>query len=106
MRKLVPIACVSLAGCQIWSAAYRSGEVAGASTTAYGGRVSVRSDNRVITGVVIAVMLAEGVRYYVRGDDGSITTLGYLPEPDPRRRVSEQDCTRPVDPTLGNLRCR
>jgi len=24
----------------------------------------------------------------------------------PDRKVSEQDCTRPIDPTLGNLRCK
>lgn len=25
---------------------------------------------------------------------------------DPTRKVSEQDCTKPIDPTLGNLRCK
>ena len=24
----------------------------------------------------------------------------------PQRRVSEQDCTRPIDHSLGNLRCK
>ena len=28
------------------------------------------------------------------------------PELASDRKVSEQDCTRPIDPTLGNLRCR
>lgn len=28
------------------------------------------------------------------------------PEPDPARRVSEQDCTRPLAIDGGNLRCR
>jgi hypothetical protein len=27
-------------------------------------------------------------------------------ELDPARRVSEQDCTRPVDLSLGNIRCK
>jgi hypothetical protein len=27
-------------------------------------------------------------------------------ELDPQRRVSEQDCTRPVDHSLGNIRCK
>jgi|SRR5262245_16764255 len=28
------------------------------------------------------------------------------PELDPNRRVSEQDCTKPIDWTLGNIRCK
>lgn len=27
-------------------------------------------------------------------------------EMDPHRRVSEQDCTKPVDYSLGNIRCK
>ena len=28
------------------------------------------------------------------------------PELDPHRRVSEQDCSKPIDFTLGNIRCK
>jgi hypothetical protein len=28
------------------------------------------------------------------------------PELDPTRRVSEQDCSKPIDYTLGNIRCK
>jgi hypothetical protein len=28
------------------------------------------------------------------------------PEMAPERRISEQDCTRPLDYTLGNIRCK
>src|SRR5262245_25972610 len=28
------------------------------------------------------------------------------PEMDPARRVSEQDCTKPLDYSLGNIRCK
>jgi hypothetical protein len=28
------------------------------------------------------------------------------PPLDPTRKVSEQDCSKPIDPTLGNLRCK
>jgi hypothetical protein len=28
------------------------------------------------------------------------------PELDPERRVSEQDCSKPIDYTLGNIRCK
>jgi len=27
-------------------------------------------------------------------------------EMDPHRRVSEQDCTKPIDYSLGNIRCK
>jgi hypothetical protein len=27
-------------------------------------------------------------------------------EMDPDRRVSEQDCTKPIDYSLGNIRCK
>jgi hypothetical protein len=29
----------------------------------------------------------------------------YVPEMDPSRKVNEQDCSRPVDLTAGNLMC-
>jgi hypothetical protein len=29
-----------------------------------------------------------------------------VPPLDPRREVNEQDCTRPVDLTRGNLKCK
>ena len=28
------------------------------------------------------------------------------PELDPKRKVSEQDCTKPIDLAAGNLRCK
>jgi hypothetical protein len=30
----------------------------------------------------------------------------YAPEMDPERKISEQDCTKPLDYSLGNIRCR
>jgi len=29
-----------------------------------------------------------------------------VPELDPDRKISEQDCTRPLDLSLGNIRCK
>jgi hypothetical protein len=36
------------------------------------------------------------------------TESAYEREPplDPSRKVSEQDCTKPIDAVLGNLRCK
>ncbi len=31
---------------------------------------------------------------------------GYVPPMDERRKVSEQDCSKPVDITAGNLMCK
>jgi hypothetical protein len=45
-------------------------------------------------------MLADGMRYFSLGQGG-----GAL-EADPRRAINVQDCTRPVDPSAGNLFCR
>jgi hypothetical protein len=55
---------------------------------------------------VVAVLVAEGVRYYLRGPDGSLTPLERTPEADPARTVREQDCTRPLALDGANLRCR
>lgn len=37
---------------------------------------------------------------------GSLTEARYPPELDPTRRISEQDCTKPLDYSLGNIRCK
>jgi hypothetical protein len=44
-----------------------------------------------------------------RGGTGSgrpETPRGEVPAPDPARKVSEQDCSRPIVLDGGNLRCR
>jgi hypothetical protein len=48
------------------------------------------------------------------GGGGSFSTTGRstyrdprsAPPLDERRKVSEQDCTKPIDPSSGNLRCK
>ncbi len=49
-----------------------------------------------------AVMLGTGV---VAGR-ALYTDPRYVPPMDPARDVSEQDCTKPVDLTRGNLKCK
>lgn len=39
-------------------------------------------------------------------DDAGKSNTGPIPEADPTRKVSEQDCTRPITPEAGNLRCK
>lgn len=54
--------------------------------------------NKNIT-VVLLLVLAAGCSS--RPQDGA-----YAPPMDPTRKVSEQECTRPLDTDGGNLRCR
>jgi hypothetical protein len=105
--------CLLLPGCYNRGFSVSSGAPAGTLGTPgipqgsnLGASISVSSGDRIITGILVAVMLVEGVRYYVRGDDGTMTPVNYVPELDPSRKVSEQDCSRPIDPERGNLRCR
>ncbi len=101
------LACVSIAGCQSWQIGLHSETEADRHQgTTYGARVSMTSGDRVLTGIVVAVLLAEGMRYYLRGDGGMLAPLDYAPEADPRRTINPQDCTAPVDPRRGNLLCR
>lgn len=78
--------CGWLAGCHAWEA----------------------RDNRgydpLFTGLVVAIVLIDGLQYYVLRD-GSRTPLR-APEADPNRPISVQDCTAPIDPGRGNLFCR
>jgi hypothetical protein len=95
--------CAALGGCQHadWRADSPASVRAGT-----GVRASMDGGDRVITGIVVALLLAGELRYYARGDDGSLTLLERSAQPDPARAVSEQDCTAPVDPARGNLKCR
>jgi hypothetical protein len=37
---------------------------------------------------------------------GGLGELRPAPPLDPARKVSEQDCSKPIDPQAGNLRCK
>ena len=49
-------------------------------------------------------LIAAGI--YETERTGGISSTRAVPELDPSRRVSEQDCTKPLDYTLGNIRCK
>ena len=98
MRRLMlacTIAMTAMPGCTVrYTAEARSGS--GSATTS---QVSVSSGSP-----LIGVMLADGVQYFRLGPTG--TSPIRAPQPDPRRAINAQDCTRPVDPSAGNLLCR
>jgi len=71
-------------------------------------RIDASTESRVGAAIIIAVLLADGLRYFRVEPDGRRTPvdaataerLGVSP------RINEQDCSQPVDLTAGNLVCR
>ena len=60
--------------------------------------VHIESDSRAARVLGLGIVAAAIYGY----ESGRETT----PELAPDRRVSEQDCTRPIDDAQGNLRCK
>ncbi|HEY6240154.1 MAG TPA: hypothetical protein VIW78_04890 [Burkholderiales bacterium] len=54
--------------------------------------------------IFVGIMANDAAQYYSVGPDGK--TQVRAPEPDPTRKINEQDCTKPVDFSAGNLRCK
>jgi len=107
-RLLILPFCLALAGCTYIR--YNPGEPGmPASGTVHSSALGVSTDvsvNSLAGALLIAVLLADGVHYYVRAPDGALGPYYGVPEPDPARRISAQDCTRPIDRSIGNLVCR
>ena len=84
-------------GCAVrYAAEARSGS--GGATAS---QVSVSSGSPLGNAIIIGVMLNDGVQYFRLGPAGVRAR-----QPDPARAINTQDCTRPVDPSAGNLLCR
>ena len=95
------IVAVALTGCTVrYSAQERAFGLGGTTTS----QVSVSSGSPLGNAIIVGAMVADGMRYYRLGPDGKTSVRA--PEPDPDRKINIQDCTRPVDPNAGNLRCR
>ena len=103
--RAAPLLLLALcAGCQVLSVHHEPGGRTSVENAAV--RVSLTSGDRIVAGILIALVVADGMQYYVRGDDGSMTSVDGMPEFEPARQIAVQDCTRPVDLQLGNLLCR
>jgi len=96
------IVAVALAGCTVRYSVQEGASGPGGSTTT--SQVNVSSGSPLGNTIIVGVMLADGMRYYRLGPDGKTSVRA--PEPDHDRKINIQDCTRPVDPNAGNLRCR
>jgi hypothetical protein len=66
--------------------------------------VSVHTSGNVVAIFGLAI-LAGGIYEVTRGGSAYVSTDRRAPEMAPDRRVSEQDCTKPLDYSLGNIRC-
>jgi hypothetical protein len=70
-----------------------------------GGSVHVHSSSGWVTAVGVTV-LALGAYEFAQGGVPYTSVERRPPEMAADRRVSEQDCTKPLDLTLGNIRCK
>ncbi len=101
-----------LAGCH--SASWRfdspsGGQAARATPIPQGSSqsVSISAGGESILGVLLlGAVLADGVRTYRYGPGSPLEPHWKAPDPDPTRRISEQDCTRPIRADGGNLMCK
>ena len=86
---------------------------AGTSVTSGSAGLQVQSGSRSLATAIVIMGLAAGAIEYSREERSFPSPAALLPQytppaPElaPDRRVSEQDCTRPVDYSLGNIRCK
>lgn len=100
-----------LAGCSHASINASGNTSPGTVTT--GGQASVRVESRSLAALVIAGMFlaaAEEAREPRPFPSFSTFADWFRGTPkaelDPERRVSAQDCSRPVDYSIGNIRCK
>jgi hypothetical protein len=88
--------------------------VAGCSNTAWqlsAGTPQVHSNVQVHASSGLATVfglgiLAGSVYEVSRGGLSFANDTSRPPEMDPNRKISEQDCSKPLDYTLGNIRCK
>jgi len=70
----------------------------GTSTTV-GGSVSVQGHGNSLAALIFAGMFLAAALTYREPP-------AFPPELDASRRINEQDCTKPIDESAGNLKCR
>ena len=105
------IASLGLPGCANWGAGFGfGGRPQGGSAispgTHYGVNLTLASESRLFTGLLAGILITEGVRHYARDGDGNLISAGSSNDPGLGRRISEQDCTRPIANDGANLMCR
>jgi hypothetical protein len=86
-------------GCAHTQTAINAGTGAGSATTGMSGSVSVHGHSNSLAALIFAGMFLAAAMTYREPPAAT-------PELDASRRINEQDCTRPIDESAGNLRCR
>ena len=84
--------------------AVRYSSMAGSSGSGASAQVRLSSGSALGNAIIVGIVVGDAIQYYRFGPDGR--TAVRAPELDPDRKVNAQDCTRPVDPSAGNLMCR
>jgi hypothetical protein len=115
------LALVGLNACSdaIVRASFNSSTLPPAAAPLSASHASVRVVSTGGSGAVFASMLFFGTLLALEdsrtglASSGATSTYLYdgfwarsVPELDPERRISEQDCSRPLDLSLGNIRCK
>ena len=77
-------------------------------TTVTTAQVQAAGNSVLGAAVVIGILIADDMRGSARSSVGGSDALEFRQAlaPDPTRRISVQDCSRPIDPQAGNLVCR
>jgi len=97
MRRIVCVLVVALlAGCSTTSVTITSGST-GAPPRG-GLQVQAHASGRAAAALILAGLLLSYADWVAPGRQPPLL--------EPGRHISEQDCTRPIDPAAGNLRCK
>jgi hypothetical protein len=112
-RALVLLACLAfLSGCGARTQLSASSNTGGGVTSTSGG-VSIQGGSNSFAAALLAISLLAGAIEYSREPRPMPSPSELIPGPGPRapelapdRRVAEQDCTKPIDFSAGNLRCK
>lgn len=67
------------------------------STARSGAHVKAQVESRSLAALIVGSLLVAGAMEDLRDPQFEL---------DPDRKVSEQDCSKPIDYTVGNLRCK
>ena len=113
MRLLLAVFVLLLAGCSHVKVNASSNTSTSIGTSA-DAQANVHVESRALAALVIAGMFlasaadeAQNPRPFPSFSEFSDWFKGTpKAELDPERKISEQDCTRPVDYSLGNIRCK
>jgi hypothetical protein len=104
VKALLLLGALLLAGCSSNTAWKASAGSTGAQVQ--GAHVHVHSGGDVVAVLGVAIFAAMAYNAAYGGDGYAFGSERRPPEMAPDRRISEQDCTKPLDYSLGNIRCK